>query len=79
MLEKKKEREVVIMEKTMSKNTQHEMMHFADCILNNKQPLTDIGSSLQGLRCIWRMYEAEKEGRIADLRGLGVHQHCVIK
>jgi len=61
----------VIMEKTMSKNTQHEMMHFADCILNNKQPLTDIGSSLQGLRCIWRMYNAERNDRVADLRGLG--------
>ena len=28
-------------------------------------------SSLQGLRVIWRLYEAEQKGVVADLRGLG--------
>jgi len=62
-----------------SKKTQYETRHFLECVLSGDKPLTDGRSALQGLRCIWRMYEAEKEGRIADLRGLGVHQHCVIK
>ena len=37
-----------------------------------QQPLTDAPSSLQGLRLIWQLYEAEPQGRIADLRGLGI-------
>ncbi len=64
----------ILLEKTMSKNTQYEMEHFADCILNHKQPLTNVGTSLQGLRCIWRMYNAEHNDRVADLRGLGFSQ-----
>ena len=30
--------------------------------------------ALQGLRVIWRLYEAEKEQRVADLRGLGLDE-----
>lgn len=55
-----------------SKETQHEMRHFTDCIINNKKPLTDAKSSLTGLRVIWKMYEAEKNNTVADLRGLGL-------
>lgn len=54
------------------KLTQHEMRHFLDCILNGKRPLTDGRSSLQGLRVIWRLYEAEKNHTMADLTGLGL-------
>lgn len=61
----------IIMENPMSKNVQYEMEHFADCVLNGKKPLTGVDTSLQGLRCIWRMYNAERTDRVADLRGLG--------
>lgn len=58
----------------LSKQTQHEIRHFADCIMNGKTPFTDAYSALQGLRVIWKMYDAEKHGVIADLRGLGVRK-----
>lgn len=53
---------------TASKLTQHEMNHFLDCIRNGKTPITDGWTSLQGLRVIWKMYDAEKFGVVADLR-----------
>ena len=48
------------------------MAHFLDCIETGQTPLTDGKSSLQGLRVIWRLYEAEQAGNIADLTGLGL-------
>ncbi|WP_409345167.1 Gfo/Idh/MocA family protein [Paenibacillus sp. MBLB4367] len=54
------------------KNTHHEIGHFLDCIRSGAKPMTDGPSSLQGLRIIWRLYEAERNGTIADLRGLGL-------
>ncbi|MBP1996619.1 Gfo/Idh/MocA family protein [Paenibacillus eucommiae] len=56
------------------KYTFHEIRHFLNCIQNGESPLTDGPSSLQGLRVIWRMYEAERQGIIADLRGLGLDE-----
>ena len=61
-------------EQSANKETQHEMRHFADCVLNGKKPLTDGRSALQGLRVIWKMYDAERFNWIADLRGLGLDQ-----
>ena len=55
-----------------SKETQHEIAHFADCVANGKKPMTDGRSALQGLRVIWEMYNAEKNNTVADLRGLGL-------
>ena len=37
--------------------------------------LTDGEGSLQGLRVIWKLYEAEDKGEIADLRGLGLDEY----
>ena len=51
-----------------SKLTQHEMNHFLDCIRTGKTPITDGWTSLQGLRVIWKLYDAEKFGVVADLR-----------
>ena len=34
--------------------------------------LTNGWDTLQGLRVIWKTYEAEKNNTIADLRGLGL-------
>ena len=57
-----------------SKQTQFEIGHFVDCVQTGKKPLTDGYGSLQGLRVIWKLYEAEENGKLADLRGLGLDQ-----
>ena len=57
-----------------SKHTHLEMAHFLDSIALKAKPLTDGPSSLQGLRVIWRLYEAERRGVVADLRGLGLDE-----
>jgi len=36
-----------------------------------KTPETTPEESLEGLRVIWKLYEAEEQQKIADLRGLG--------
>ncbi len=55
-----------------SKQTQNETRHFLECVLEHRKPLTDAYSALQGLRVIWKLYEAERTGTVADLRGLGL-------
>ena len=55
-----------------TKSTQYEIRHFTECVLENKKPLTDGRSALQGLRVIWALYNAEKNGFVADLTGLGL-------
>ena len=57
-----------------SKNLVGELSHFLDCIETGAAPLTDGPGSLQGLRVIWRMYQAEQRGVVADLRGLGLDE-----
>jgi predicted dehydrogenase len=59
-------------ENERSKETQHEIRHFVDCILNDKVPNTNARQSLQSLRVIWALYNAEHNNTIADLRGLGL-------
>ena len=55
---------------TAGKQTQYEIKHFIDCIINHKTPITDGRSSIESLRVIWRLYEAEENNKIADLHGL---------
>ncbi|MGA1197798.1 MAG: hypothetical protein ACO36I_15010, partial [Candidatus Latescibacterota bacterium] len=64
----------LLLESESGKHTENEMAHFLDCIETGQQPLTDGQGSLQGLRVIWRLYEAEQEGRMADLTGLGLDE-----
>lgn len=64
----------VLYEEKASKFTHYELEHFLDCIRTGNRPITDGPSSLQGLRVIWRLYEAEKNGTMADLRGLGLNE-----
>ena len=54
------------------KHTENEMAHFIDCIDRGQTPLTDGEASLQSLRVIWKLYEAEERDVVADLRGLGL-------
>lgn len=58
------------------KKTAGEIRHFCECILDDKAPLTTGYDSIQGLRVIWKLYEAEEKGVIADLRGLGLGELC---
>ena len=51
-----------------------ELSHFLDCVETGARPLTDGPGSLQGLRLIWRLYRAEEQGVVADLRGLGLDE-----
>ena len=53
------------------KHTQHEIKHFAECVLQDKEPETNGRNALQSLRVIWELYDAEKSGRMANLKGLG--------
>lgn len=64
--------EVIMQVTKESKYLQGELAHFLDCIEEGRRPLTDGPGSLQGLRVIWALEQAEKEDRIADLRGLGL-------
>lgn len=67
--------QVLMEEDDPTKKTQFETRHFIECIKNGTKPLTDGPSSLQGLRAIWRMYEAEHQNTIADLTGLGLEEN----
>ena len=66
--------EKLLLEAESGKHTENEMAHFLDCIETGRQPLTDGAGSLQGLRVIWRLYEAEERGSFADLSGLGLDE-----
>lgn len=63
--------ETVLMEAPATKHTALEMAHFVDCIQTGKTPETSAEESLAGLRVIWKLYEAEEQNRLADLRGMG--------
>ena len=67
-----KEPEVLLQGEGGGKHTDRETAHFLDCVERNERPLTDGPRSLQSLRVIWRLYEAEEHGVVADLRGLGL-------
>ena len=64
--------EQVLLEAPNAKHTEMEMAHFVDCIRTGRKPLTDPVASLEGLQVIWKLYEAEEQRRLADLRGMGL-------
>lgn len=57
-----------------SKYTQNELLEFADCIRNHRKPATDAYTSLQGLRVIWKMYDAEAHNQLADLSDIHLEE-----
>jgi predicted dehydrogenase len=69
------DKEEVLFQSESGKHTQNEMTHFLDCIQTGQRPLTDGPGSLQGLRLIWKLYEAEQQGVVANLRGLGLDEY----
>jgi predicted dehydrogenase len=64
--------EEVLLEVPHAKPTEVEMAHFIECIRTGQKPLTDPVGSLEGLQVIWKLYEAEEQRRLADLRGMGI-------
>lgn len=66
--------EVLMEMPNMGKFTHFEIRHFLECIATGKKPVTDGPTSLQGLRVIWRLYDAERKKVAADLRGLGLDE-----
>lgn len=73
-LEEEAGRETLLLETESGKHVERELAHFVDCVESGQRPLTDGPRSLQSLRVIWRLYEAERQGVVADLRGLGMSQ-----
>lgn len=69
---KASQKETLLFEAKHAKPTEEEMSHFVDCVRNGTKPLTDPASSLEGLRVIWKLYEAEDNHQLADLRDVGV-------
>ena len=65
-------REKLLLETEPGKHVERELTHFVECIETKGRPLTDAERSLQSLRVIWRLYEAERQHVVADLRGLGL-------
>ena len=66
------EPEILLKTEECSKYMDREMHHFIDCIENGIEPITDAYDSLQGLRVVWKLYEAEEKHTMADLNGLGI-------
>ena len=66
--------EILLQIQPESKYLQGELRHFIGCIETGESPRTSGLGSLQGLRAIWRMEEAERESRFADLVGLGLDE-----
>ena len=63
----------VLFKADKAKPTNVAMKHFVECVKEGKKPLTDPLSSLDGLRVIWKLYEAEDNHEIANLEGLGLN------
>ena len=66
--------EIILQADRESKHLEEELKHFIDCIDQSLEPLTSGPESLQGLRVIWKLQEAEALGKFADLTGLGFDQ-----
>jgi len=67
-----REKTETLLHAPFAKPTEVEMAHFADCIESGRKPLTDAVGSLEGLKVIWSLYEAEEQNKLADLRGMGL-------
>ena len=65
-------REQLLYTSEPDKHVHNELAHWIDCLETGRRPLTDGARSLQSLRVIWRLSEAEERGAVADLRGLSL-------
>ncbi len=69
-LEKEQGGEKLLLEAAVGKHVENELLHFVDCLERGRRPLTDGRRSLRSLRVIWKLYEAEARGVVADLRAI---------
>ena len=58
----------------LSKQTQYEIKHFAECIRTGRTPITDGKTALKSLQVIWKMYDAEKHNVVADLSDIKMNR-----
>lgn len=65
--------ETLLAEHQITKNVLGEIVEFFDALDEGRSPHTDAEQSIQGLQVIWKLYEAEQSGVIADLRGIVTH------
>lgn len=65
--------ETVLARHQLTKNVLGELTEFLDAIDEDRPPATDAEQSIQGLQVIWKLYEAEEAGTIADLTGIVDH------
>jgi predicted dehydrogenase len=67
-----KPNEVVLCRQTgrSGKAVVEQMAGFLDCIEKKQPPEISARASLRSLQVIWRLYEAEEKGLVADLRGI---------
>ena len=70
-LEEEQGGEKLLLETAVGKHVENELLHFVDCLEHGRRPLTDGRRSLRSLRVIWKLYEAEAQGVVADLRAIG--------
>lgn len=63
----------VLLDIPHAKPTEQEMVHFLHCVRTGEKPLTDPQTSLEGLRVIWELYDAEEKHRLADFSHLDFH------
>ena len=69
-LEEERGGEKLLLEAAVGKHVENELLHFVDCLERGRRPLTDGRRSLRSLRVIWKLYEAEARGVVADLRAI---------
>jgi len=69
-LEEERGGEKLLLETAVGKHVENELLHFVDCLERGRRPLTDGRRSLRSLRVIWKLYEAEAQGVVADLRSI---------
>lgn len=55
-----------------SKAVNEQALNFIDCIEQRKPSISPARDALESLRVIWRLYEAEQRGVVADLRGISL-------
>lgn len=73
-MEEEAGQEELLFEAEPGKHVQNELVHFVECLESGCRPLTDGVRSLQSLRVIWKLYEAEEQGVVADLHNLSTVQ-----
>jgi predicted dehydrogenase len=68
-------RTILYQRQPTGKATNAEVTELLDCIETGREPIANPRVALQSLRVIWKLYDAEERGAVADLRGLGLDEY----